>query len=47
VADDVVCARTPERFSAVGQWYVDFSQTNDDEVRKLLAEASDAIERKR
>ena len=36
VADDVVCARTPEPFSAVGQWYRDFSQTTDEEVRQLL-----------
>jgi putative phosphoribosyl transferase len=36
VADEVVCAWTPEPFSAVGQWYRDFSQTTDDEVRALL-----------
>ena len=36
VADDVVCALTPEPFLAVGQWYQDFSQTTDDEVRELL-----------
>lgn len=36
-ADDVVCARTPEPFAAVGQWYEDFSQTSDEEVRELLA----------
>ena len=36
IADDVVCARTPEPFSAVGLWYQDFSQTTDDEVRTLL-----------
>lgn len=36
VADEIVCARTPERFNAVGQWYRDFSQTSDDEVRGLL-----------
>ncbi len=40
IADEVVCARTPEYFSAVGQWYLDFSQTTDDEVRQLLSEAS-------
>jgi predicted phosphoribosyltransferase len=37
VADEVVCARTPPGFSAVGQWYRDFSQTTDEEVRALLA----------
>jgi predicted phosphoribosyltransferase len=36
IADEVVCARTPAPFSAVGQWYRDFSQTSDDEVRELL-----------
>ena len=38
VADEVVCARTPEPFSAVGLWYDDFSQTTDAEVRDLLRE---------
>jgi predicted phosphoribosyltransferase len=36
LADEVVCARTPEPFAAVGLWYRDFSQTTDDEVRALL-----------
>ena len=36
IADDVVCAETPEPFAAVGQWYDDFSQTSDDEVRQFL-----------
>ena len=36
IADDVVCAQTPEPFSAVGLWYREFSQTADDEVRELL-----------
>jgi putative phosphoribosyl transferase len=36
IADEVVCARMPEPFSAVGQWYGDFSQTSDEEVRELL-----------
>jgi len=36
-ADNVVCASTPRPFRAVGAWYVDFSQTSDDEVRELLA----------
>jgi len=39
-ADEIVCAKTPEPFSAVGQWYVDFSQTTDDEVRALLEDAT-------
>jgi predicted phosphoribosyltransferase len=35
-ADEVICARMPEPFSAVGQWYLDFAQTEDEEVRDLL-----------
>ena len=38
-ADEVVCARTPEPFYAVGQWYQQFDQTTDEEVRELLARA--------
>jgi putative phosphoribosyl transferase len=40
VADEVVCARTPMPFSAVGQWYLNFEQTSDEEVRALLDEHS-------
>ena len=36
LADEVVCPRMPPDFSAVGQWYEDFSPTSDDEVRALL-----------
>jgi putative phosphoribosyl transferase len=35
-ADEVVCVRMPEHFAAVGQWYQDFSETSDAEVRELL-----------
>jgi putative phosphoribosyl transferase len=35
-ADEVVCARTPEPFYAVGIWYDDFTQTTDEEVHELL-----------
>jgi putative phosphoribosyl transferase len=38
--DKVVCATTPEPFVAVGQWYRDFSQTTDEEVRELLKRAA-------
>jgi predicted phosphoribosyltransferase len=37
-ADDVVCLAAPDDFRAVGLWYLDFSQTGDDEVRRLLEE---------
>jgi len=40
--DKVVCATTPEPFSAVGQWYRNFSQTTDEEVRDLLARSASA-----
>lgn len=39
-ADDVAAVIVPENFYAVGQWYEDFSQTSDDEVRVLLAEGA-------
>jgi len=38
-ADDVATVMVPENFYAVGQWYAEFSQTSDEEVRYLLAEA--------
>jgi putative phosphoribosyl transferase len=37
--DEIVCATTPEPFLGVGQWYRDFSQTTDQEVRDLLEAA--------
>ena len=39
IADEVACARMPEPFSAVGQWYLDFDQTTDEEVKELLRNA--------
>jgi putative phosphoribosyl transferase len=36
LADEVVCGRTPQPFSAVGLWYRNFEQTTDEEVRALL-----------
>src|SRR5215470_7696484 len=35
-ADETVCAHTPEHFGDVGEWYSDFSQTTDAEVKELL-----------
>ncbi len=35
--DDTVCLATPEPYLAVGQWFVDFHQVSDDEVRAVLA----------
>ena len=39
-ADEVVCALTPESFFGVGQFYRDFQQTTDEEVRDLLARSN-------
>lgn len=38
-ADEVVVLETPQWFQAVGQWYDDFRQIADDEVRSVLAQA--------
>ncbi len=38
VADEVVAVIVPDDFFGVGQWYEDFSQTTDEEVRDLLAQ---------
>ncbi len=40
--DNIVCARTPDPFYAVGLWYEDFAQTTDEEVHELLQRAADA-----
>jgi predicted phosphoribosyltransferase len=39
-ADEVVCASAPEFFHAVGQYYDNFAQTTDEEVRDLLKSAA-------
>jgi predicted phosphoribosyltransferase len=39
-ADEVVALETPEPFFAVGQWYMDFPQTTDEQVVALLEESS-------
>lgn len=36
LADEVVCLETPEGFQAVGQFYRDFKQVEDEEVIRLL-----------
>jgi predicted phosphoribosyltransferase len=38
--DEIVCARTPDPFFAVGLWYGDFSPTTDAEIHDLLSRAS-------
>lgn len=39
LVDQLVCPLQPTQFYAVGAWYKDFSQTEDEEVRELLKES--------
>lgn len=39
LADEVICLYAPQDFICVGQWYRNFDQTSDTEVRNLLAQA--------
>jgi len=41
-ADDVVCSQRPRALRSVGEWYLDFAQTSDEEVRQALAAAASA-----
>ncbi|HEU4409949.1 MAG TPA: phosphoribosyltransferase [Polyangiaceae bacterium] len=41
--DAIACVFTPEPFHAVGLWYQDFTQTEDEEVRDLLGRSSREI----
>ncbi|WP_111413689.1 phosphoribosyltransferase [Billgrantia lactosivorans] len=38
IADEVVCLDVPQRFMAVGQFYADFGQVEEEEVLELLEE---------
>ena len=40
LVDEVVCVVMPEPFHAVGEWYEDFTQTSDEDVRYLLRGAA-------
>jgi putative phosphoribosyl transferase len=40
LADEIVCVQTPANFEGVGQWYEDFTQTSDEEVRLLLEQGA-------
>jgi predicted phosphoribosyltransferase len=44
-ADEAVCLSIPVFFQAVGQYYKDFAQTSDEDVRDLLTRASHEISR--
>jgi len=39
LANEVICLIAPEPFQAVGLWYEEFTQTSDDEVKRLLTSA--------
>jgi putative phosphoribosyl transferase len=38
--DEMICLYTPDEFYAVGEWYHNFTQTTDEEVRELLQRAN-------
>lgn len=40
LVNEVVCLLTPDSFYAIGNWYEDFTQTTDVEVRRLLEHAA-------
>jgi putative phosphoribosyl transferase len=46
LADRVVVLHTPEPFYAIGQFYVDFTQTNDEEVAELLKQSRKKMQSK-
>jgi predicted phosphoribosyltransferase len=39
-ADETICLSRPAFFQAVGQYYEDFAQTSDEDVRELLSQAA-------
>jgi putative phosphoribosyl transferase len=39
LTDGIICLATPEPFRGVGQWYIDFTQTTDQEVIDLLTQS--------
>ena len=41
LVQEVICLITPDPLDSIGQWYEDFSQTSDQEVCRLLAEATE------
>ncbi len=46
IVDRVICLESPAYFYAVGQFYSDFRQTSDAEVRELLREAWELTDRR-
>jgi predicted phosphoribosyltransferase len=44
--DDVVCVLSPEEFWAIGQFYLDFTQVEDEEVVQLLREFASPVRKR-
>jgi putative phosphoribosyl transferase len=44
-ADELVCVAEPRTFFAVSQWYENFTQTTDEDVRALLKQAARPVSR--
>lgn len=42
-ADDLVCVTEPGSFLAISQWYEDFNEVSDDDVRGLLEQANKSM----
>ena len=45
-ADQVICLAVPDMLFSIGQWYSDFTQVSDNEVRTLLASFSQEDKKK-
>ena len=43
LVDELVCLEKPQPFQAVGYWYVDFAQVEDEEVVQTLARARSRV----
>ncbi len=43
--DEIVCVMIPTPFYGVGEWYEEFDQTSDEEVRDLLERAAPVLNR--
>ncbi len=43
LVDEVICLIMPDPLDSIGRWYEDFSQTSDQEVCQLLAEAAERL----
>lgn len=41
--DEITCLATPEPFYGVGNWYANFDQTDDEEVKTLLRHANQRL----